>query len=176
MKPGLPITLSIDGVTVVVVGAVSDEESQRKLELLQESGAVLAQHATFDPAQLEGARLVLYVERDAATAAAIFAECRRRGILCWTADAPATSDFSMPAIARLGRARLGRVWPARPPGHRRPGPQRPAPLRPEPPCGRVPRRGDAPVPRDSAGPRGPRRGPRPVHWLPVRPRRTSPPA
>jgi siroheme synthase-like protein len=104
--PGLPVTLDLAGARVLVLGAATDEESQRKRELLQEAGAVLDEQPRFDPAALDGARLVVLFGRDPARAAEVFAASRARGVLCWCADDAAHSDFAMPAIARLGAARI----------------------------------------------------------------------
>jgi siroheme synthase-like protein len=103
---GLPITLDVEGARVLVVGAATDEEARRKLELLQDAGAVLDEQPGFDAAALDGARLVVLLDRDATLAARVVGEARARGVLCWCADDAEHSDFAMPAIARLGQARI----------------------------------------------------------------------
>lgn len=109
MRPtalGVPITLDVEGARVVVVGA--DEEAARKVALLAEAGAQIAQLApeAFSPAVLDGARLALVTPRDPALAEAVSRAARARGVLVWACDDAVHSDFAMPALARLGRARF----------------------------------------------------------------------
>ncbi len=101
---GLPITLDLDGCKVLLVG--DGDEAAHKLALLGEAGAIVTQRGAFDPADLDGARVVLLALRDPSLAATVFAAARTRGVLCWCSDDPARSDFAMPAIARLGAARI----------------------------------------------------------------------
>ena len=107
--PGLPVTLELDGERVIVIGAVHGEEARRKLELLADAGAIVEEHQTLDAMAilaLGGARLAILVERDVELAASVHEAAQARGVLCWCADDPAHSDFTMPAIARLGAARI----------------------------------------------------------------------
>lgn len=105
---GYPVTLELAGARVLAIGtpAPSDEESTRKLVMLREAGALVDERGTFDPALLDGARVVVVFEREPALAKTVYGAARSRGVLCWCVDDPAHSDFTMPAIARLGAARI----------------------------------------------------------------------
>jgi siroheme synthase (precorrin-2 oxidase/ferrochelatase) len=109
VKPGFPVTLELDGERVMVIGAATDDESRRKLELLRESGALVDEHATLDAAallSLGGARLAVVLTRDPQLAAEVHATAHGLGVLTWCADDAEHSDFTMPAIARLGAGRI----------------------------------------------------------------------
>jgi siroheme synthase-like protein len=122
---GLAVTLDVEGAWVVVVGG--DEEAERKVELLLDAGARVRLFATVlgpgletwvaagalehhprepEPADLDGARLVLVALRDSELARQIYDAARARGVLCWSCDDPGASDLAMPAVARLGSARF----------------------------------------------------------------------
>lgn len=103
---GLPITLDVEGLRVVVVG--DDEDAAHKRALAAASGADVAEvaPAAFAEPALDGARLVLYTGHDAAVAARVAQAARARGALVWCSDDPARSDLAMPAVARLGQARI----------------------------------------------------------------------
>jgi precorrin-2 dehydrogenase/sirohydrochlorin ferrochelatase len=103
---GLAITLDLAGATVVVVG--DDQEAQQKIELAVEAGARVRQIAAprFEPADLDGARLVLLTPRDPELARRVAEAARARGVLVWACDDPGASNLAMPALARLGRARI----------------------------------------------------------------------
>ena len=103
---GLPITLDVEGVRVVLVG--DDEDAARKRALVAASGGAVTElaPAAFSDAALDGARLVLSTGHDAALAARVSQAARARGALVWCADDPPRSDFAMPAVARLGAARI----------------------------------------------------------------------
>jgi siroheme synthase-like protein len=105
---GFPVTLELQGARVLVVGEVpaADAEAQRKVTLLREAGATVDERDAFDAALLDGARVVVVFARDPALAKKVHAAARKKGVLCWCADDPAHSDFTMPAIARLGAARI----------------------------------------------------------------------
>lgn len=103
---GFPVTLELAGARVLAIGDPDDEEARRKLLLLREAGATVDERGTFDPALLAGARVVVVFERDAALAKTVHDAARARGVLCWCVDDAAHSDFTMPAIARLGAARI----------------------------------------------------------------------
>lgn len=103
---GLPITLDVAAMPVLLIG--DDADATRKRALLDEAGAIVTQLAptAFTDGAADGARLVLMTTHDAALAARVFAAARARGALVWCADAPEQSDFAMPAVARLGHARI----------------------------------------------------------------------
>jgi precorrin-2 dehydrogenase/sirohydrochlorin ferrochelatase len=105
---GFPVTLELAGARVLVIGevAAADADGQRKLTLLREAGATVDERDAFDPALLDGARVVIVFARDPSLAKKVHQAARARGVLCWCADDPAHSDFTMPAIARLGAARI----------------------------------------------------------------------
>ena len=109
MKPtarGLPLTLDVEGMRVILIGPPADEEVARKRALLEEAGALVEEQAELDAARVPGARLVMLCVRDRALADRVQAEALSSGVLCWCMDEPARSDFAMPAIARLGPAQI----------------------------------------------------------------------
>ena len=58
---GFPLTFDVDGMTVLLVGAVEDADAVRKRALLENSGALVRQVApgAFADGDVDGARLVL---------------------------------------------------------------------------------------------------------------------
>jgi uroporphyrin-III C-methyltransferase/precorrin-2 dehydrogenase/sirohydrochlorin ferrochelatase len=112
-----PISLRLDGARVVVIGG--GEVAARKIRLLRpaapmidlvsrelndELSALVAADAIhhvapeFDPAQLDGARLVIAATDDRALNRAVAAAADARGILVNVVDDPAPSSFITPAI------------------------------------------------------------------------------
>ena len=112
-----PIVLDLDGVPVLVVGGGA--VAMRKIE------GLLAAHAdvtvvapiiadairalpvrlvmrTYQPGDLDGARLVITAADDAAVNAAVAADAKFRGTLVNSADDPANCTFTLPAVARDG--------------------------------------------------------------------------
>jgi siroheme synthase-like protein len=104
---GLPITLDLEGALAVLIGP-DDDERRQKQQLLEDAGATLAivTPEDYSDDKLAGARVVMLSARDAQLAARVAAVAHAVGALVWCSDAPAASDFAMPAIARLGRARI----------------------------------------------------------------------
>lgn len=116
-----PIFLEVTGARCVVVGA--GPVAQRKAQALLSAGAavtVVAPEATgrlellaaegklqwvaesYQPAQLDGARLVLAATDDAELNARIAADARARGALVNVAEPPEAGDFAVPATVRRG--------------------------------------------------------------------------
>jgi precorrin-2 dehydrogenase/sirohydrochlorin ferrochelatase len=105
----------------VVVGAGRIAEG--KIASLLDAGArvrVVAPHATpaiatwarnrrviwiersFEPADLDGAFLVIAATNSSKVHRLVFREARRRGVLCNVVDEPARCDFYYPAVVRRG--------------------------------------------------------------------------
>lgn len=119
---GFPVVLDVNQTKIVLIGA--GVEAEHKIDLLSGQGAQIvwiapgdSEHRAssesivpiatgYDARHLVGARIVLYAERDPILAAQIYHDASAVGALCWCADDPEHSHFSMPAIARLGAARL----------------------------------------------------------------------
>ncbi|HXY98483.1 MAG TPA: NAD(P)-dependent oxidoreductase [Stellaceae bacterium] len=116
-----PVFLDLAGERVLIVGDVATATA--KLRALQRCGAALrvvgaapggelaalAQAAgaevfarDFSPGDLDGARLCYVALEDAAAAAAVAAEARRRFVLVNCIDRPSLSDFATPAIVERG--------------------------------------------------------------------------
>jgi len=110
-----PIILDLAGVPVLVVGG--GRVALRKIVGLLHAGAavrVVAPEAidavralpvqlelrTYQPTDLDGARLVLTATDDPAVNATVAADAARRGIWVNAADDPANCTFTLPAIAR----------------------------------------------------------------------------
>ena len=104
---GLPITLDLEGARVVLIGP-DDDERRRKQTFVEEAGAdlVLVLPDDFSDDKVDGARLVMVTARLPELVARVAVAVRATNALLWCNDAPAYSDFAMPAIARLGRARI----------------------------------------------------------------------
>jgi precorrin-2 dehydrogenase / sirohydrochlorin ferrochelatase len=104
---GLPITIDVEGARVVIIGD-DDDERARKLSLLKDAGAdvMLVAADDFDDDLVDGAKLVMLTNRDAALAAHVSSAARSAGALVWCSDEPEHCDFAMPAIARLGQAQI----------------------------------------------------------------------
>lgn len=104
---GLPITLDVEGARALLIGP-DDDERRRKQLLLEDAGAQLEliDPADFSDEKIAGAKLVMVSARDPALVARVAPLARAAGALVWCSDAPACSDFAMPAIARLGRVRI----------------------------------------------------------------------
>ncbi len=116
-----PMFLEVTGARCVVVGA--GPVAQRKAQALLSAGAivtVIAPEATgrveslategklqwigepYQPAHVDGARLVFAAPDDAETNARIAADARARGALVNVADSPEAGDFAVPATVRRG--------------------------------------------------------------------------
>ena len=104
---GLPITLDLEGARALLIGP-DDDERKRKQLLLEDAGAALELIAPsdFSDDKIAGAKLVMVSARDTDLAERVAVAARAAGALVWCSDAPAHSDFAMPAIARLGGARI----------------------------------------------------------------------
>jgi uroporphyrin-III C-methyltransferase/precorrin-2 dehydrogenase/sirohydrochlorin ferrochelatase len=66
------------------------------------SGAILWEVREFQPANLDGAFLVIAATNSAATNAVIHRECQQRNILCNSVDDPANCDFYYGSVVRRG--------------------------------------------------------------------------
>jgi precorrin-2 dehydrogenase/sirohydrochlorin ferrochelatase len=104
--PGLPITLTVVGQSVLLIG--DGEPAARKLLLLRHAGAIVEQvnPAQFREELLIGARVVMVTAADPTLMVKIFESARMHRVWCWCSDAPEYSDFAMPAVAELGAARI----------------------------------------------------------------------
>lgn len=114
-----PVFLDLHAVPVLVVGG--GRIGARKAEGLVASGArvrLVATHVSghvdvstldevrpraFEPADLDGVRLVVTATGDEEVDGAISAQARSRGIWTNAADQPVDCEFILPAIARRGR-------------------------------------------------------------------------
>ncbi|HUS43739.1 MAG TPA: bifunctional precorrin-2 dehydrogenase/sirohydrochlorin ferrochelatase [Ilumatobacteraceae bacterium] len=114
-----PVFLDLHDMHVLVVGG--GPIGARKAQGLAAAGALVRLVATdvsehldtatihdlrpraFEPADLEGIRLVVTATGDELVDAAISAEARARGIWTNAADQPVDCEFILPAIARRGR-------------------------------------------------------------------------
>ena len=112
-----PIMLDLTDVPVLVVGG--GRVAQRKVEGLLRAGAdvtVVAPHIddgvrglpvrvverSYEPRDLDHARLVITATNEAAVNAVVSADATRRGIWVNSADDPANCTFTLPAVARDG--------------------------------------------------------------------------
>ena len=114
-----PVILDVHDVAVLVVGG--GRIGARKAEGLAAAGALVTvvaieasehlrgieivevRERAFEPADLDGVRLVVTATGDADVDAAVSATARERGIWTNAADQPTDCDFILPAIARTGR-------------------------------------------------------------------------
>jgi siroheme synthase-like protein len=114
-----PVSLDLHDVPVLVVGA--GPIGARKVQGLVAAGArvrVVAQRVSealdrgavwevrerpYEPADLDGVRLVVTATGDAAVDAQVAADARSAGIWVNAADQPDDCGFILPAIARAGR-------------------------------------------------------------------------
>jgi len=117
-----PMFVKLEGRTCLVVGAGA--VAQSKIESLLQAGAsvrVVAPAAiqsiqnlaaqnliallqkTFEPADLDGAFLVIAATSSPDVNAAIFEQARLHNILCNSVDDPEHCDFYYPAVVRRGR-------------------------------------------------------------------------
>ncbi len=115
---GYPVTLDLTGVAVLVVGA--GPIAARKVAGLVAAGAVVRvvapdvgdeldratvaelRRRPYEPADLDGVRLVVTATGDAAVDARVAADATAAGIWVNAADQPADCTFILPAIARHG--------------------------------------------------------------------------
>lgn len=82
---------------VAVAPAVGDE-----IAGLAEQGTVTLRRRPWEPADLDGAWLVVTATGDTAVDAAVHAEAERRLLWCNAADDPSHCSFTLPAVARQG--------------------------------------------------------------------------
>ena len=116
-----PIFLNVAGLRCVVVGAgpgaqrkaqallpagavvtVVAPEAAPRVELLAAEGKLLWVAETYQPAHLDGARLVFAATDDDELNARVAADARARGALVNVAEPPETGDFAVPALVRRG--------------------------------------------------------------------------
>ncbi|MDJ0391346.1 siroheme synthase CysG [Roseomonas sp. E05] len=116
-----PVFLDLAGTEVLVVGGgdvaaakcrllrpagaairVVDPAPEPVIEDLAAAGQVALLRRAFAPEDLDGARLCYVALDDAAEAAAVVAEARRRGVLVNAVDRPALCDFTTPAMVQRG--------------------------------------------------------------------------
>lgn len=119
--PMYPVTLDIRGRLCVVVGGgavaerkvdgllaaaatvrVISPELTETLRRLAESGRISWERKEFAAADVDAACLVFAATDSPAVQAAVLAAARQRGCLVNRADAPADSDFHVPAVLRRG--------------------------------------------------------------------------
>ncbi|HYN32048.1 MAG TPA: bifunctional precorrin-2 dehydrogenase/sirohydrochlorin ferrochelatase [Ilumatobacteraceae bacterium] len=116
---GYPVILDLHDVAVLVVGG--GRIGARKAQGLAAAGAnvrmvarEVSEHVAgvgvaevraraFEPADLDGIRLVVTATGDAEVDAAVSAVARERGIWTNAADQPIDCEFILPAVARVGR-------------------------------------------------------------------------
>lgn len=119
--PHYPIFLDVEGREVVVVGGGA--VSERKIESLLRCGArviVVAPDTTpridawarderialhrrfYEPADVDGAMLVVASTSDPAVNGRVAADCRAKNVLVNVADNPALCDFIVPAVIESG--------------------------------------------------------------------------
>jgi siroheme synthase-like protein len=117
-----PVTLDLHDVAVLVVGG--GRIGARKVDGLAEAGARVRlvareicelvdiasvtdlRRRAFEPADLDGVRLVVTATGDTLVDAEVSRLARERGIWTNAADQPVDCDFILPAIARSGRVTL----------------------------------------------------------------------
>ena len=117
-----PIFLELAGGRVLVVGAgevgrrkiaglagrglrhilVLDPAAPEKDELLACGARVEYRNRPFEPADASGMSLVFACTNNRKINAAVGKACRAQGVLCNVADAPAESDFFVPALVEHG--------------------------------------------------------------------------
>ncbi|MGH9132473.1 MAG: precorrin-2 dehydrogenase/sirohydrochlorin ferrochelatase family protein [Ilumatobacteraceae bacterium] len=113
---GYPVVLDLHDVPVLVVGA--GPVAARKIEGLLAAGAAVrvvapevageleqvveVRRRAYEPADLDGVRLVVTATGVETVDAAVAADARERGIWVNAADRPADCGFILPAIARQG--------------------------------------------------------------------------
>ena len=107
---GLPVTLNLDGVRCLVVGAGA--VGTRKAATLRAAGAVVTTVAPednrpFRPGDSAGHRLVVAATDDGAVNDAVEADAHAHGAWCNRADRPDGGDLAFAAIHRYGRAVIG---------------------------------------------------------------------
>lgn len=87
------------GATVRVVAPAANESVQN----LAAQNLIALQQKTFEPADLDGAFLVIAATSSPDVNAAIFEQARLHNILCNSVDDPKHCDFYYPAVVRRGR-------------------------------------------------------------------------
>ncbi|MFN6122762.1 MAG: bifunctional precorrin-2 dehydrogenase/sirohydrochlorin ferrochelatase [Actinomycetes bacterium] len=114
---GYPIVVRLEGRPVLVVGG--GVIALRKTEGLLASGATVRVvspefvegfdslaveqvHRRYEPADLDGAWLVVAATNDKVVQQQIFDECEARGVFCNAVDDPDRCSFILPAIERRG--------------------------------------------------------------------------
>ncbi len=114
---GYPIVVRLEGRPVLVVGG--GVIALRKTEGLLASGATVRVvspefvagfeslaveqvHRRYEPADLDGAWLVVAATNDPVVQQQIFDECEARGVFCNAVDDPDRCSFILPAIERRG--------------------------------------------------------------------------
>jgi precorrin-2 dehydrogenase/sirohydrochlorin ferrochelatase len=99
-RPGLVVSLYVDGKRCVVVG--EGELAEERVQRLHDAGAIvdLVASTAYAPEVCHGAFLVLGCVP--ALAERVIADARAAGAVAYTLDDPARSDFALPALVRRG--------------------------------------------------------------------------
>lgn len=117
MAFGYPVMLDLADVPVLMVGG--GQVAARKVDGLLAAGAVVTvvapevlaevaervtavRRRSYQPADLDGQRLVMTATDDPAVNAAVAADATARGVWVNSADDPANCSFILPAVARQG--------------------------------------------------------------------------
>jgi siroheme synthase (precorrin-2 oxidase/ferrochelatase) len=116
---GLPVTLNLDGVPCLVVGA--GPVGRRKTESLRAAGAdvtVIAPELNrpFEPGDSAGQRLVVAATDDAGVNDAVEADAHAYGAWCNRADRPDGGDLAFAATYRYDTVTVGVTTTDRDPG------------------------------------------------------------
>ncbi len=88
---------------LVAAGAIVRLVAREVSEFVAGAGVAEVRARAFEPADLDGIRLVVTATGDAGVDAAVSAMARERGIWTNAADQPIDCEFILPAIARVGR-------------------------------------------------------------------------
>lgn len=110
MTTGLPVTLNLDGVACLVVGAGA--VGVRKAATLTAAGAVVTvvapeRNREFRPGDCAGHRLVVAATDDPAVNAAVEADAHAHGAWCNRADRSDGGDVAFAAVHRAGDVTVG---------------------------------------------------------------------
>jgi len=107
---GLPVTLNLEGVACLVVGA--GPVGTRKAASLRAAGAVVAvvapeRNRAFRPGDCAGHRLVVAATDDPATNDAVEADAHAHGAWCNRADRAGGGDLAFAAVHHAGDVTIG---------------------------------------------------------------------
>jgi siroheme synthase-like protein len=108
--PGLPVTLNLDGVRCLVVGA--GPVGQRKAATLAAAGAVVTvvapeRNRSFREGDSAGNRLVVAATDDTDVNERVEADAHAHGAWCNRADRPDGGDLAFAAVLRAGAVTIG---------------------------------------------------------------------